>query len=112
MKTIILWGGALGFGLAGAAGLAAERPLDLVIRDAAIACLAGAWLFRWWWMQLERALTDSIEIRRQEAAKAAEAEDSQNETPTHAGDALSARRSPANPAMARANPAAPPASRL
>ena len=113
MQTIVLWGGALGFALAGAAGLAADRPIDLVVRDATIGCLAGAWLLRWWWSQVERALSEAVEIRRRQAADAREAEAAAKEKPSSATPARNGSRTPVdNPALDRAKSAPLPASRL
>lgn len=71
MKFIFLSGGFIGFALAAVAGLSAGRDAGLVLRDAAIGCLVGALLFRWFWSVVVKALGDTIERRRQEA-KAAE----------------------------------------
>lgn len=115
MRTIMLWGGALGFTLAAVAGWLADRPLDLILRDAAAACLFGAWLLRWWWTQLERALTETVDQRRRESEAKAEAEEagrtagkpSQNKAAA-AATATASRREAANPALARsATPASP-----
>lgn len=96
MKTIMLWGGAAGFLLVAVAGLAASRPLDLVLRDAAAGCLLGAWLLRWWWTKLERALTDTMEMRRQAAEAAAEAE-----AAAKSGASRGAMNTPAAPKVPR-----------
>lgn len=103
MRTVMLWGGFAGFSLAAVAGFAADRSLDLVLRDAAIACLGGAWLLRWWWTQLERALTETLEIRRARAdAKAdAEAAAKKEAAAAKASTPPPSRREAANPALAR-----------
>ncbi|WP_221030244.1 hypothetical protein [Actomonas aquatica] len=112
MRTVMLWGGFTGFLLAAVAGFAADRPLDLILRDAAFACLGGAWLLRWWWSQLERALSETLEIRRQraEAEAAAEAAAEANQKAA-TSPRTPGRREAANPAMARSaaspSPAAP-----
>ncbi len=104
MRTIMLWGGGLGFFLAAAAGFAVDRPLDLVLRDAAIACLAGAWLLRWWWSQLERALTETVEIRRRRAEAAVAAEEAAKADAKHASAAVAPkRRGDAEPALVRSS---------
>ena len=64
MKFVFLAGGLAGFLLAGAAGLSAGRAYDLVLRDAALGCLGGALLFRWFWSVLVKALTDTVSARR------------------------------------------------
>ena len=108
MRTIMLWGGFAGFFLAAAAGLAAEKPLDLILRDAAIACLIGAWLLRWWWTRLECALTETMEIRRRLAEAEAEAEQAAaKNTSATKPSSTSSRRESANPAFSRSAPAAP-----
>ena len=68
MKFVFLTGGFLGFALAGFVGLSAGRDAGLVLRDAAIGCLVGALLFRWFWSVLVKALADTVEGRRQETA--------------------------------------------
>ena len=73
MKFMFLAGGFAGFILAGAAGLSADRAMDLVLRDAALGCLAGALLFRWFWSVLVRAMTETITARRAAANAAPEA---------------------------------------
>ncbi len=109
MRTVMLWGGFTGFFLAAVAGFTADRPLDLILRDAAIACLAGAWLLRWWWSQLERALTETLEIRRRLAEEEAAAEAAAQEKKDAAALAskTASRREAANPALARSSAAAP-----
>jgi hypothetical protein len=49
MKFIFLTGGVVGFVIAGAAGLSAGRSSQSVLFNAALGCLAGAVLFRWYW---------------------------------------------------------------
>lgn len=46
MKTFILVFGMAGFALVAVSALIAERPLDLVLRDAALGCLVFAWCGR------------------------------------------------------------------
>ena len=109
MRTVMLWGGSVGFFLAAASGLSAEKPLDVILRDAAIACLVGGWLLRWWWMQLERALTETMEIRRVRAQQEADAEQAaaKHSTATMSSSPSASRREAVNPALSRAAPAAP-----
>ena len=64
MKFMFLAGGFAGFILAGAAGLSADRAYDLVLRDAALGCLAGALLFRWFWSVVVKAITETLTARR------------------------------------------------
>ncbi len=49
MKFAFLSGGFLGFALVTVAGFTAGRSADLVLRDAALACLIGALVLRWFW---------------------------------------------------------------
>jgi hypothetical protein len=70
MKFIFLSGGFIGFALVTAAGLGAGREAGLVWRDAAIGCLVGAFLFRWFWSAVLKALVETAERRRQEALAA------------------------------------------
>jgi hypothetical protein len=49
MKFAFLAGGFLGFALVALAGFTAGRSADLVLRDAALACLVGALVLRWFW---------------------------------------------------------------
>lgn len=71
MKYVVLSSGAFGFLLVAVAGFTAERPADLVLRDAALACLATAFLGRWFWSTLDRAFSETLTARRA-AAEAAE----------------------------------------
>ena len=76
MKFIFLAGGFAGFFLTMLTGFIAGRAPDLVLRDAAIGCLAGALLFRWFWSVFVQALTEAVVARRaatEAAAAAAEA---------------------------------------
>ena len=76
MKFIFLAGGFAGFSLTTLTGFFAGRAPDLVLRDAAIGCLAGALLFRWFWSVFVQALTEAVTASRaatEAAAAAAEA---------------------------------------
>lgn len=68
MRFAFLVGGCAGFLLAALSGFLAERPADLVFRDAAIACLAGGFLFRWFWSVVVRAFLETAHERRKPAA--------------------------------------------
>lgn len=70
MKFVFLAGGFVGFALTALAGLGAGRDAALVLRDAAIGCLVCALLFRWFWSVVVKALAETVERRRQEAADA------------------------------------------
>jgi divalent metal cation (Fe/Co/Zn/Cd) transporter len=73
MKFVFLTGGFVGFALAASSGLSAGREAGFVLRDAAVGCLVGALLFRWFWSVVVKALAVTLERRRNEAsAKAAE----------------------------------------
>jgi hypothetical protein len=67
MKFVFLAGGFVGFALAAVAGLGAGRDAALVLRDAAVGCLVGALLFRWFWSVVVKALAETVERRRREA---------------------------------------------
>ncbi len=70
MKFIFLAGGFVGFSLTALAGLGAGRDAALVLRDAAIGCLVGALLFRWFWSVVVKALAETVERHRREALAA------------------------------------------
>jgi hypothetical protein len=70
MRSIFLAGGCAGFLLTGAAGLLAGREITEVFRDAALGCLAGALLCRWFWSVLIGAMKETAEIKAREAAAA------------------------------------------
>ncbi len=72
MRFIFLTGGFIGFVLAAVAGLGAGREAGLVLRDAAVGCLVGALLFRWFWSVVVKAMVETIERRRREAHAAVE----------------------------------------
>jgi hypothetical protein len=73
MKFAFLSGGFLGFSLVTIAGLSAGRSADLVLRDAAIGCLSGALLLRWFWSVVIRSFADALVQRKREAAALEEA---------------------------------------
>lgn len=68
MKFAFLAGGFAGFALAALAGFSADRDADLILRDAAIGCLIGAVLFRWFWSMMLKALFETATARRAAAA--------------------------------------------
>jgi divalent metal cation (Fe/Co/Zn/Cd) transporter len=72
MKFVFLIGGFVGFTLAAATGVGAGRESGLVLRDAAVGCVVGALLFRWFWSVLVKAIAETVEHRRREARLAAE----------------------------------------
>jgi hypothetical protein len=71
MRYIFLCGGVLGFALAATAGWLADRSADRILLDAALGCLTGALLFRWFWTVLLRGLRETILTRQKAAALAA-----------------------------------------
>jgi len=95
MKYFVLGAGALGFAAVAIAGFTADRLPDLVVRDAALACLATALIGRWFWGVLDRAFADTVAARRAaaEAAEAAEADEAgkKKETTAPVSPAASAR---------------------
>lgn len=60
MKVFLLCGGFLGFALTFLAGLVAGGPIGTVLRDAAIGCLAGAFLMQWLFRVVGRNLNDAV----------------------------------------------------
>lgn len=89
MKYAVLCFGAAGFAIVAATGLAHGRALDLVLRDAALACLLTGWVGRWFWSVLESAFTQTLAARRAaaeaaEEAEAAAAQAASNKTPATA----------------------------
>jgi hypothetical protein len=70
MKFIFLAGGLAGFLCAALAGYLADRTWDRIFFDAAVGCLAGALLFRWFWTVLVRGIRETI-LSRHAAAMAA-----------------------------------------
>ena len=64
MRFIFLVGGFVGFLLVTVTGLMADRNIDLVLRDASIAALAGAVLFRWFWAIFIKLLSQAVRSKR------------------------------------------------
>jgi len=64
MRFIFLIGGFVGFALITLTGVMADRNIDLVLRDASIAALAGALLFRWFWAIFVRLLSQAVRSKR------------------------------------------------
>jgi hypothetical protein len=69
MRFVFLLGGISGFGLAGGASYFAGHGADRVFLDAAVGCLCGAVLFRWFWRILIRGFRETI-VQRQAAKPA------------------------------------------
>jgi hypothetical protein len=72
MKFVFLSGGFAGFLLAAAGGLYSGRSADQVLLDAAVGCLVGALLFRWFWTVLVRGIRETILNRHAAATSAAQ----------------------------------------
>ncbi|MGH7995265.1 MAG: hypothetical protein ACREFX_02825 [Opitutaceae bacterium] len=72
MKFAFLTGGIAGFVAAGGTDLLCGRNPNRILFDAAVGCLAGAFLFRWFWNVLLRGMRDTY-MDRQRAAAAAPA---------------------------------------
>lgn len=78
MKFVFLIGGIAGFLCAAAAGYTAGRSADRIFFDAAVGCLVGALLFRWFWTVLVRGIRETILTRHAAATAAASATPPQN----------------------------------
>jgi hypothetical protein len=68
MKFIFLAGGLAGFLIAGSGSLWAGHQADRALFDAAVGCLVGALLFRWFWTVLVRGIRETILARNAAAA--------------------------------------------
>jgi hypothetical protein len=64
MRFIFLIGGFVCFLLVSVTGLLADRNIDLVLRDASIAALAGGFLFRWFWAIFVKLLSQAVRAKR------------------------------------------------
>jgi hypothetical protein len=101
MQFIVLLFGALGFSLVMVAGFSAGRQPDLVLRDAALGCLAAAIVGKWFGHVIDQAFAQTLAATRAEQQAAVEKKES--------------GRATAAPAPVRARPApatvppAPPA---
>jgi len=73
MKFVFLSGGLAGFLLAGLTAHHAGRAPDRVFLAAALGCLAGAFLFRWFWSVLLQGFRETYLTRQRDAATAAAA---------------------------------------
>jgi hypothetical protein len=70
MKFIVLLGGSAGFVLTAATSHLAGHAADRVLLDAAVGCLCGAVLFRWFWNVVLRGIRETV-LQRHAAATAA-----------------------------------------
>jgi len=73
MRSFFLLGGFVGFCVAAFSGMAAGHPGDRLLLDGSVGCLVGAMLFRFFWSQLVRVLTDTVRAKRVARAAAEEA---------------------------------------
>ena len=69
MKFVFLCGGLLGFTTGLLTSWLLDHAADRVFLDAAIGCLAGGMLFRWFWTVLVRGIRETI-LARHAAAPA------------------------------------------
>lgn len=92
MRFAFLVSGVAGFLLVAVTGLSAGRALDLVLRDAALACLAAALVGRWFWRGLDRAFAQVLAARRAEAEAAEAAPASPSPVPSDPAPRALARR--------------------
>ena len=100
MRFVFLVCGFLGFAVVAIGGFSAGRAADLVLRDAALGCLAGALLGRWFWQVLVQALEQTIVAKR--AAEAAAAGAAASAPPPASAKPSSAPRAGATAAPAAA----------
>lgn len=70
MKFVFLIGGFAGLLVTGAASYVSHHQADRILFDAAVGCLCGALLFRWFWTVLLRGIRETI-LQRHAAATAA-----------------------------------------
>jgi hypothetical protein len=73
MKFVFLAGGFVGFISAAATGWSSDHSPQRTLLDAAVGCLVGALLFRWFWTVLVGGIRETILIRHAAAAGAATA---------------------------------------
>lgn len=69
MKFVFLIGGFSGLMITGAASYFSGHEPDRILFDAAVGCLTGAILFRWFWTVLVRGIRETI-LQRHAAATA------------------------------------------
>lgn len=83
MRFIFLIGGFVCFSLVSLSGWLADRAIDNILRDAAIAALIGGFLFRWFWSIFVKLLSQAVRAKRaaekaRDEAAAAAAKAAQN----------------------------------
>lgn len=64
MRFIFLVGGFVCFVIVCLSGWMADRAVDLILRDAAIAALVGGFLFTWFWAIFVKLLTQAVRAKR------------------------------------------------
>lgn len=64
MRFIFLIGGFVCFVIVCISGWMGDRAIDLILRDASIAALAGGFLFRWFWAIFVKLLTQAVRAKR------------------------------------------------
>ena len=64
MRFIFLIGGFVCFVIVCVSGWMGDRAIDLILRDASIAALAGGFLFRWFWAIFVKLLTQAVRAKR------------------------------------------------
>lgn len=64
MKFIFLSGGVAGFLTGGLTSLSSDHSPQRTLLDAAIGCLLGAILFRWFWSILVGGIRETLVLRR------------------------------------------------
>ncbi len=67
MKFIVLLFGAVAFSLVMLSGFSVGRQPDLVLRDAALACLGAAFIGRWFGQVLQSAFAQTLAARQAES---------------------------------------------
>jgi hypothetical protein len=76
MKFVFLAGGFAGFLTAGITGWSSDHSAQRTLLDAAIGCLVGAMLFRWFWTVLVGGIRETLVLRHAAATAAAAAAES------------------------------------
>lgn len=67
MKFVFLFGGLIGFVLGLVTSWLLDHAPDRVFLDAAVGCLVGAVLFRWFWTIVLAGLRDTVVARHRAA---------------------------------------------
>ncbi|MBM3851771.1 MAG: hypothetical protein FJ399_01300 [Verrucomicrobia bacterium] len=90
MKFVFLLGGATGFACTALASWLSRHTADRILFDAALGCLVGAVLFRWFWNILVQGMREVLQQRHAAAATAASA-------PAPAGRTAGKEKHPSHP---------------